>query len=116
MYFYLFIFYHLIISRDFFYQISKEIGNPKYSLFKYSHDNSYELEINPNSRRFGPNHLQYFRFIGRIIGLAIFHQQYLCVSFSLPFYKRLLNIPFEITDLEYVDPQLFHNLQKLKYV
>jgi len=102
------------LLRDFFYQISKEMGNPNYSLFKYSHEDSYELEINPNSGFADSNHLQYFRFIGRIIGLAIFTKQHLSVSFALPLYKRLLNIPLEPSDLEYIDHQLFQNLQKLK--
>jgi len=102
------------LLRDFFYQMSKEIGNPNYSLFKYSRDNSYELEINPFSSIADHNHLQYFRFIGRIIGLAIFNKQYLPVSFTLPLYKRLLNKSLEFSDLEYVDRQLFKNLQQLR--
>eukprot|EP00833_Pecoramyces_ruminatium_P017319 jgi/Orpsp1_1/1191351/evm.model.d7180000085114.2 len=101
------------LLRDFFYQISKEIGNPNYSLFQYSHDNSYELEINPNSGMVDPDHLKYFRFIGQMIGLSIFHKQYLSVFFTLLFYKKLLNKPLEISDLEYVDPQMFKNLQHL---
>jgi len=62
-----------------------------------------------------PNHLQYFRFIGRIIGLAIFNKQYLPISFTLLTYKKILNKPFEFSDLELLDPQLFQNLQNLKY-
>ncbi len=106
----------IFFTRDFFYQISKEIGNPNYSLFKYSHEDSYELEINPNSGIANSNHLQYFRFIGRIIGLAILNKQHLSVSFTLPIYKKLLNIPLENSDLEYIDNQLYQNLQNLKYL
>eukprot|EP00833_Pecoramyces_ruminatium_P009760 jgi/Orpsp1_1/1183792/evm.model.c7180000086732.1 len=102
------------LLRDFFYQISKEIGNPNYSLFQYPHDNSYELKINPDSGMTNPNHLQYFKFIGRIIGLAIFNKQYLSISFTLLFYKRLLNKPLEISDLKYIDSQIYKNLQHLK--
>jgi len=96
--------------------MSKIIGNPSYSLFKYSHDDSYELEINPNSGKVEPNHLKYFRFIGRIIALAVFNKQYLSTTFTLQFYKRLLDKPLEFSDLEYIDPQLYQNLQHLKYV
>jgi len=102
------------LLRDFFYHLSKVIGNPNYLLFKYSHENSYELEINPNSSIFGTSYLSYFKFIGRIIGLAIFNQQYLPISFTLPLYKKLLNKPLELSDLKYVDPQLYYNLQQLK--
>jgi len=30
-----------------------------------------------------PEHLSYFKFIGRIMGLAIFHKQYLPLNFTL---------------------------------
>jgi len=103
------------LLREFFFLISKEIGNPDNSLFKYSHGNSYELEINPNSGVTVPNHLKYFRFIGRFIGLAIFNKQYLSLSFTLPLYKSLLNIPIENSDLEYVDIDFYKNLQYIKY-
>ena len=32
----------------------------------------YTLQINPNSA-INPDHLQYFEFIGRIVGMAVFH-------------------------------------------
>jgi len=96
--------------------MSKIIGNPNYSLFKYTHDDSYELEINPLSSMVEPNYLQYYRFIGRIIGLAIFNKQCLSISFMLLLYKRLLNKSLVFSDLEYVDPELYKNLKYLKYV
>ena len=96
--------------------MSKEIGNPNYSLFKYSHSNSYELEINPESGIYNSYHLSYFRFIGRIIGLAILNGEYLSVTFTYPLYKKLLNKPIEFSDLKYVDPQMYQNLQQLRYV
>eukprot|EP00833_Pecoramyces_ruminatium_P008616 jgi/Orpsp1_1/1182648/evm.model.c7180000082111.1 len=102
------------LLRDFFYQIAKEIGNPNYSLFKYSNDSSYELEINTMSGIANPNHLKYFKFIGRIIGLAIFNKQYLPLSLTLLLYKKLLNQPIEFSDLKYTDPEMFRNIEWLK--
>lgn len=32
----------------------------------------YTLQINPNSA-INPDHLQYFEFIGRVVGMAVFH-------------------------------------------
>jgi len=94
--------------------MSEIIGNPNYSLFKYSHDNSYELEINPISSVVEPNYLQYYRFIGRVIGLAILNKQHIPISFIFLIYKRLLNKPLVFSDLEYVDSELYRNLQYLK--
>jgi len=77
---------------------------------------SYKLEINPMSGIANPNHLSYFKFIGRIMGLAIFQKQYLPVNFSLLLYKKLLNKPLEFSDMEFTDPEIFKNLKWLKYV
>ncbi|ORX62479.1 HECT-domain-containing protein [Anaeromyces robustus] len=102
------------LLRDFFNQISKEIGNPDYSLLQYSNDNSYELEINPKSNIVVPDHLKYFKFIGRIMGLAIFHKQYLSLTFTLLFYKKILNKPLEFPDLKYVDLEIYKNINWLR--
>ena len=37
-----------------------------------------------------PDHLSYFRFAGRMMGLAIHHQQLLNVYFTRSFYKHIL--------------------------
>ena len=103
-----------LIYRDFFYNISQEIGNPNYSLFQFSNSNLYELEINPMSS-INPEHLNYFKFIGRIMGMAIFHNQYLSVNFTLLFYKKLLNKPLEFLDMKIIDPDIYKNIKWLQY-
>ena len=55
-------------------------------------------------------HLSYFHFVGRVIGVAVFHGHYLDGGFTLPFYKQLLNKPITLSDLESVDPDLHHSL------
>jgi len=62
-----------------------------------------------------PEHLNYFKFIGRIIGLAIFHKQNLSVKFTYLFYKKLLNKPLEFSDLKFIDPDVYKNIKWLQY-
>ncbi len=62
-----------------------------------------------------PKHLNYFRFIGRIMGLAIYNKQYLSVNFTLLFYKKLLNKPLEFSDMEFIDPEVYKNIKWLQY-
>jgi len=102
------------IFRDFFHNISKEIGNPNYSLFQYLNNDSYELVINPLSGTVEPNHLEYFKFVGRIMGLAILHKQYLSINFSLMFYKRLLEKTLSFADLEFIDPEIYKSINWIK--
>ena len=45
----------------------------------------------PNSMsHINPDHLNYFRFAGTIMGLAIYHKQLLNVYFTRSFYKHIL--------------------------
>ena len=55
-------------------------------------------------------HLSYFHFVGRILGLAVYHGHYLDAGFSMPFYKMLLNKNVTLPDLEPVDPELYNSL------
>merc|ERR1711871_468406 len=45
-----------------------------------------------------------FRFIGRIVGKAIFDRQLINVQFDLSILKSLIGQPFTMEDLEVVDP------------
>lgn len=42
--------------------------NPYYGLFQYSAVDNYTLQINPNSSLCNPDHISYFKFIGRVAG------------------------------------------------
>ncbi|TPX39610.1 hypothetical protein SeMB42_g06302 [Synchytrium endobioticum] len=98
------------LSREFFFFLSHEMFNPFYCLFEYSASDNYTLQINPNSG-INPNHLNYFRFVGRIVGLAIFHQKYIDAFFISAFYKMLLRKRITLQDLQSVDLLLYNNLQ-----
>ncbi|KAG9343015.1 hypothetical protein JZ751_015233 [Albula glossodonta] len=91
------------------YLLCHEMLNPYYGLFQYSTDNIYTLQINPDSS-INPDHLSYFHFVGRIMGLAVFHGHYINGGFTLPFYKQLLGKPIQLSDLETNDitPVLDH--------
>lgn len=83
---------------------------PDYCLFEYSSHAHYTLTINPRSN-VNADHLQYFRFIGRVMGMAIFHQKFLDVFFVPPFYKLLLGLPLVVQDLEAFDASFYRSVQ-----
>ncbi|KAK7506292.1 hypothetical protein BaRGS_00002404 [Batillaria attramentaria] len=97
------------VAREWFYLLSHEMLNPYYGLFQYSREDIYTLQINPDSG-VNPEHLSYFHFVGRVIGMAIFHGHYLDGGFTMPFYKQLLGKPVTLEDLESVDPDLHRSL------
>lgn len=97
------------VAREWLYLLSHEMLNPQYGLFQYSREDNYTLQINPDSS-INPEHLSYFHFVGRIIGIAIFHGHYIDGGFTTPFYKMLLNKPITLEDIEGVDPELHRSL------
>ncbi|THV00829.1 HECT-domain-containing protein [Dendrothele bispora CBS 962.96] len=97
------------VGREWFFLLSHEIFNPSYGLFEYSTHDNYTLQINPASG-INPDHLSYFRFIGRILGLAIFHRRFLDAYFVPSFYKMMLGKAMTLKDLEGVDVDLHRSL------
>ena len=83
--------------------------NPFYCLFEYSAHDNYTLQINPHSG-INPEHLNYFKFIGRVVGLAIFHRRFLDSFFIGAFYKMMLRKKVNIADMEGVDEEYHKNL------
>ncbi|KAJ3355309.1 hypothetical protein HDU83_003604 [Entophlyctis luteolus] len=98
------------LCREFFFLLSKEIFNPYYALFEYATVDNYTLQISPNST-VHEQHLHHFHFIGRIVGLAIFHKQFLDSFFVKSFYKLILNEKVDMSDLESIDLDLYKSLK-----
>ncbi|KAG6820709.1 hypothetical protein H0H93_012762 [Arthromyces matolae] len=84
-------------------------GVSSYGLFEYSAHDNYTLQINPASG-INPDHLSYFKFIGRCLGLAIFHRRFLDAYFVTSFYKMILSKHVTLSDLESVDAELQRSL------
>ena len=78
------------LAREWFYLLSKDMFNPYYGLFEYSATDNYTLQINPYSGMCNEEHLSYFKFIGRIAGMAVYHGKLLDGFFIRPFYKMML--------------------------
>lgn len=97
------------LSREFFFLLSHEMFNPFYCLFEYSAHDNYTLQINPHSG-INPEHLNYFKFIGRVVGLAIFHRRFLDAFFIGALYKMMLLKPVSLQDMEGVDADFHRSL------
>ncbi|KAG8528062.1 uncharacterized protein KY384_006978 [Bacidia gigantensis] len=97
------------LSREYFFLLSHEMFNPFYCLFEYSAHDNYTLQINPHSG-INPEHLNYFKFIGRVVGLAIFHRRFLDAFFIGAFYKMILRKKVALADMEGVDADFHRTL------
>jgi len=83
--------------------------NPFYCLFEYSAHDNYTLQINPHSG-INPEHLNYFKFIGRVLGLAIFHRRFVDAFFTVSFYKMILRKKIALADMESIDAEFYRSL------
>lgn len=101
------------VSREWFHVLSKEIFNPYYGLFEYSAIDNYTLQINPNSGLVNEHHLDYYHFIGRVVGMAAYHNRLIDGFFIRPFYKWMLNKPINLNDIEAVDIEYY---KSMKYI
>ncbi|XP_072471987.1 E3 ubiquitin-protein ligase NEDD4-like isoform X2 [Notamacropus eugenii] len=99
------------VAREWFFLISKEMFNPYYGLFEYSAADNYTLQINPNSGLCNEDHLSYFKFIGRVAGMAVYHGKLLDGFFIRPFYKMMLHKPITLHDMESVDSEYYNSLR-----
>lgn len=95
------------VAREWFFLLSHEVLNPNYCLFQYT--SNMCLQINQGSF-INPDHIDYFRFIGRFVAMALYHGKFIDSGFSLPFYKQMLNKKLTLQDLESIDPTMYNSL------
>ncbi|XP_025900953.1 E3 ubiquitin-protein ligase HUWE1-like, partial [Nothoprocta perdicaria] len=77
------------LLREWYMIISREMFNPMYALFRTSPGDRVTYTINPSSHC-NPNHLSYFKFVGRIVAKAVYDNRLLECYFTRSFYKHIL--------------------------
>ncbi len=58
--------------------------------------------------------LRYFKFIGRVAGLAVYHGKLLDGFFIRPFYKMMLGKDMTLQDMESVDTEYYNSLKWIR--
>lgn len=97
------------VTRDWYSVLAKEIFNPQYALFTHSAVDDYTFQINPNSG-INPDHLDFFRFIGTIVGKALYDGCLFVAHFTRFVYKQILDEPVTYHDMASVDVQFYESL------
>lgn len=97
------------VTREWYQVLSRQMFNPDYALFTAVA--SDETTFHPNRTSYiNPEHLSFFKFIGRIIGKAIFDDCFLDCHFSRAVYKKILDRPVSLKDMENLDLEYFKSL------
>ncbi|KAF1962906.1 hypothetical protein CC80DRAFT_99904 [Byssothecium circinans] len=97
------------VTREWFQVIARQMFDPNYALF---------IPVASDRTTFHPNrlsgvnqeHLMFFKFIGRIIGKALYEGRVLDCHFSRAVYKRILGRPVNLKDMETLDLEYYKSL------
>ena len=101
------------VTREWYSLISKAMFNEGYMLFVNPTGDKVTFQPNPQSGVYNPHHLDYFKFIGRVIGKAICDGFLLDAHFTRSFYKHILGQSISYHDLEAIDPTYYKNMMTL---
>ena len=87
--------------------MAREMFNPNFSLFVPVPEGGTTFQPNPNSivqndAARHTNHLDFFKFVGRIVGKALFDGQFVDAYFTRSLYKHMLDMP--LTYLVFMPP------------
>ncbi|XP_010277573.1 PREDICTED: E3 ubiquitin-protein ligase UPL2-like isoform X2 [Nelumbo nucifera] len=97
------------LTRE-WYQLLSRVIFDKGALLFTTVGNESTFQPNPNSV-YQTEHLSYFKFVGRLVGKALFDGQLLDVHFTRSFYKHILGVKVSYHDIEAIDPAYFKNLK-----
>lgn len=97
------------LLREWYLIIAREMFNPNYALFKTTPGDRVTYMPNPSSN-VNPNHLNYFKFIGRVIAKAIYDNKLLDCYFTRSFYKHILGKAVHYTDMEAEDYAFYQGM------
>ncbi|KAK1832134.1 E3 ubiquitin protein ligase [Podospora conica] len=97
------------VTREWFQVLARQMFDPNYALF---------IPVSSDRTTFHPNklsgindeHLMFFKFIGRVIGKALYEGRLLDCYFSRAVYKRILGKAVSVKDMESFDPDYYKSL------
>jgi len=102
------------LAREWFQLVTEEIFDPDMGLWQSSFGNQMCMQINAASEISCPeDHLVYFRFLGRVMGKALFDSQLVAGHMVQYLYKHILGWPIAFGDLESIDDDYYQNLKKV---
>ncbi|KAI6821335.1 putative E3 ubiquitin-protein ligase, partial [Hortaea werneckii] len=97
------------VSREWFGSMARQMFNPDYALFNPVASDRTTFHPNPHSD-VNEEHLSFFKFIGRIIGKALYEGRLLDCHFSRAVYRRILGRTVSLKDMESLDLDYYRSL------
>mmetsp|Transcript_29420 Transcript_29420/g.67753 ORF Transcript_29420/g.67753 Transcript_29420/m.67753 type:complete len:1036 (+) Transcript_29420:80-3187(+) len=100
------------LFKEFMIHICRETFAPKYGLFASTDDGTlYPL---PSAFRVHPNAAELYRFLGKVVGKAVYEMLLLEPQFSRVFLNRILGMINEVDDVAALDREVHKGMLRLK--
>jgi E3 ubiquitin-protein ligase HUWE1 len=101
------------LSREWYTIVAREMFRPDYGMWRLSED-GVTYQPNPLSAFLkGGDHLEWFKFVGRVLGKAVADGYLLDIHFTRSLYKHLLGLPVTFADVRFIDPEYHKSLSLL---
>lgn len=97
------------VSREWFQVLARQMFDPNYALFVPVNADRNTYHPNKTSG-INPEHLLFFKFVGRIVGKALYDGRLLDCHFSRPIYRTMLSKNVTLKDMETLDLDYFKSL------
>lgn len=97
------------VTREWFQILARQMFDPNNALFQPCAADRLTYQPNKNSW-VNPEHLSFFKFVGRVIGKAIYDGRLLDAYFARSLYRQLLGKQVDYKDVEWVDPEYYNSL------
>ncbi|RLN98971.1 hypothetical protein BBJ28_00000952 [Nothophytophthora sp. Chile5] len=102
------------LHREWLTLLNERLVDPSVGLFVCTQRSDQTYFINAQSARvLGPDHLQYFHAVGRLVGRALLEGAVLNFHLCVPLLKMMLGTPVTFGDLEDLDAEMYRNLMWL---
>ncbi|CAH9081655.1 unnamed protein product [Cuscuta epithymum] len=100
------------VLREWFFLVCQSIFNPQNALFIACPNDRRRFLPNPASS-VDPLHLEYFRFSGRVIALALMHKIQVGIVFDRVFFSQLAGNNVSLQDIKDADPFLYNSCKQI---
>ncbi|UYI26600.1 ubiquitin protein ligase [Encephalitozoon cuniculi] len=97
------------LTREWLVLLAKDLLDPNFALFEFATEDKTTVVPCKNSY-VNPEHLSYFKFVGRIIAKAIMDGNFINLHLSKFIYQYILGKSCDLQDLESADPEFHKSL------
>lgn len=100
------------VLREWFFLVCQAIFNPQNALFVACPTDRRRFFPNPASK-VDPLHLEYFKFSGRVIALALMHKVQVGIVLDRAFFMQLAGMNVSLEDIQDADPYMYSSCKQI---